>query len=363
MKIVHCLFSLNVGGAEVLVVNMLNELCADHQVSLVVVNDRLSEILLDRLDARVAVFRIGRREGSRNLWPVWRFNRVLARMNPDIVHCHDDDLIRLLLRTKARTVYTVHDIGQPVNSKYDAPVAISQAVADDVFRRYDRQIPIVQNGIRWADFQQRTTYKLSANEPFRIIQISRLMPEKKGQDVLIRAIAQVRQHYPFTSIQLDFVGSGAGLAELTQLAELLGVAGQVRFLGDQSPAWVGEHVATYHALAQPSRYEGFGLTVVEGLAAGLPVVAANIDGPADILRGLPAGHLFRSGDSVDLSAALQKLVIQYEAGRIEPALTETRRLLGNNYSIAATVQGYLDIYTQLTAQPSAQLRFANEAHV
>lgn len=56
MKIVHCLFTMETGGAQVLTVELLNEMCKSHNVSLIIINDKFNESLLEQLDRKVKIF-------------------------------------------------------------------------------------------------------------------------------------------------------------------------------------------------------------------------------------------------------------------------------------------------------------------
>lgn len=349
MKIVHCFFTMKTGGSQILAVDMLNEMRQSHDVSLIIVNDQWSEDLLKQLHPEVAVYHINRKAGGRNPLPILQLNYLLVKLNPDIIHCHERDLIRIIKHQRAKTVYTVHDVGVPTASfaKYDSLVAISDSVAQDVLARSGLKTIVINNGIPFKYFRQRTTYQLLAGEPVRLVQVSRLMHEKKGQDVLIQALAILINRDPALNITLDFVGSGNSATYLADLARSLNLGARVRFLGEQGRDWVRENLSTYHVLVQPSRYEGFGLTVVEGFAAGLPVLASNIEGPAEIIQGLPAGLLFEREDASACADSLGQLIRAYTTGQIEQPIQQTRSLTEKKFSIETLVSSYLALYRQL----------------
>ena len=54
----------------------------------------------------------------------------------------------------------------------------------------------------------------------------------------------------------------------------------IRIKGHKDRSWIFKNLSSYHLLVQPSRSEGFGLTLVEAVAAGLPVISSKIDGQA-----------------------------------------------------------------------------------
>ncbi|UFH56354.1 glycosyltransferase family 4 protein [Spirosoma sp. KNUC1025] len=346
MKIVHCLFTMRTGGAQLLTIDLLNELCMTHDVSLIVVNDHYSESMLEKLNKNVAVYCLNRREGSRNPLPMLRLNLLLNRIRPDVIHCHERKMIRLIKYRGAHTVYTVHDVNIPTDTfhQYQTLVAISDAVANDIQTRSAFSAVVVPNGIPIHQFKCRSQYTLRHNEPIRLVQISRLIHEKKGQDILILALAKLIHEQGMHQLQLDFVGDGESLDHLKSLTKLLGVEPYVRFQGEKDRNWIKERLASYHILVQPSRYEGFGLTVVEGLAAGLPVAATDIEGPAEILRGLPGNILF-SRNSVEACAeALQRLIATYDNDHLASDLRIAKKGITQRFSIQAMTKAYEAVY-------------------
>lgn len=59
----------------------------------------------------------------------------------------------------------------------------------------------------------------------------------------------------------------------------------VIFEGLKEQAWIYENLCRYDLFIQPSRYEGFGLTVAEAISAKVPVLVSNIEGPLEIIDG------------------------------------------------------------------------------
>jgi glycosyltransferase involved in cell wall biosynthesis len=351
MKIVQCFYSLTIGGAEILAIDLLNEMCQQHQVSLIVVNNKWSSELLKELDKRVKVYFINRRPGSCNPLPVLKFYFLLKRLNPDIIHCHEPNMGQLIKVKAGKLVYTIHDTGIPTDlyHYYQGLVAISDAVYNDVAGRYPVPIRKVYNGVNATKFTKRTDYSLH-NQSIKLVQVSRVIHEKKGQDILLRALASVRDTYGFQNFTLDFVGIGTSMDYLKELAAELGLAEQVRFTGEKNRAWIFAHLADYHVLVQPSRYEGFGLTILEGFSAGLPVLASNIEGPAEIINQTPQGFLFEKEDVAGCAAQLYKLMQAYNNGEIASLMTENVPITEAKYSIKACATGYLSEYQQVVGQ-------------
>ena len=344
MKIVHCFYTMEMGGAQVLAVDLMNYMCADHQIALVVVNNMCSDALLQKLDGRVKVYKINRKEGSRNPLPLLKLNLLLQKLAPHIIHCHEPDIGRILKAKTGKKIYTIHDVGIPTTyyHHFDTLVAISDAVQHDVVHRLNRPVEKVYNGINAALFQKRTRYQLKG-EKIKLVQLSRLMHEKKGQDVLLQALHEVKNK-GYNNFTLHFVGNGPSMEYLKKLSTELQLTDEVIFAGERDRDWLFQNLADYHLLVQPSRYEGFGLTILEGFAAGLPVLASNIEGPAEIIQRTPRGFLFANGNSSDCAQKLINLFKDYEEGNLAQLMEETASIAEKEYSIEACVKGYLAQY-------------------
>jgi glycosyltransferase involved in cell wall biosynthesis len=173
------------------------------------------------------------------------------------------------------------------------------------------------------------------------------MHEKKGQDILLEALSRVKHQYGYTNFHIDFVGAGPSRSYLEELSARLGLSGEVTFAGEQNRDWLYEQLASYHLMVQPSRYEGFGLTILEGFAAGLPVLASDIEGPAEIIRRTPRGFVFANEDVQQCGEMLHQIFQQYESGSMEALMKQTMPITDHEYSIEACVSGYLKEYEQL----------------
>ncbi len=348
MRIVHCIFGMNTGGAELLTVALVNELCASHDVSLVIVNDYWDPQLVSRIKPDVKTFYINRKEGSRNPKPILELNLLLYKLRPHIIHCHDPKMGKLIKVIGAKLVYTIHAMGIPVHTyhHYDHLVAISDAVYKDVVPRSNVKMTTIYNGISIDDFSRRDNYHIGQGEPFRIVQVSRLDHASKGQDIVIKALALLKDklNFPF---RIDFVGKGLSLPYLEELVESVGLGENIRFLGEKDQLWLYRQLATYHMLVQPSRYEGFGLTVLEGLAAGLPVLASDIDGPKELIQKTFGGLLFHSEDVESCAEMIYQLYSLYKQNEIDELMQCTVDLHTTEYSISACANRYSQLYEQL----------------
>ena len=135
-----------------------------------------------------------------------------------------------------------------------------------------------------------------------VLAIGRLI-EQKDHATLLRAFARVRQDHP--SARLAILGWGALEAQTRALAAELGLADVVLLPGRVEPrAWL-ERADVF---AHTSRWEGFGIVLLEAMLAGLPVVATRVSAVPEIVADGQTGVLVEVGDSAAVAAALTGLL-------------------------------------------------------
>ena len=341
MKIVHCIFSFNTGGAETMLIDIANEQVKTQDVTIVIVNDSYQQFLLDQLDKRIRLILMRRPAGSHNPLYVLRLNYILWHLHPDVIHVHSVSLLSLIVKAGRGLFFTVHDLN--ISAKYSGRAtcmfAISDAVKDDMGKRCKCPIVTVPNGIVIEKISQRPG-KLFENT-LKIVQVARLDADKKGQDILIRALADLRQQ-GVTNVTVDFIGEGKSLVSLQQLTQKLGVTSQIHFLGLKDRNYIYSHLCTYDLMCHPARYEGFGLTVAEAMAAKLPVLVSNEGGPYEIIGQGKYGFAFKMEDVNDCATQIENIYKNYSL-----ALDKTDAAclhMVKNYSVVNMVKKYLKQY-------------------
>ena len=174
----------------------------------------------------------------------------------------------------------------------------------------------------------------------RVVMVSRLEHDKKGQDLLIRAAAALQG-----TVTVDFIGIGSSMEYLKQLTAELHAETYVRFLGKQTQDYVAAHLTDYDLFVQPSRWEGFGLTVAEAMAAGVPVLVSDGQGPAEVTQGSRYGWLFANGDADDLQR--QIVFIKENYGEAMTKADEAKDYVRNTYDVSVTARAYLQEYEKI----------------
>ena len=344
MKIVHCIFSFNIGGSESMLVDILNEQVKSHDVYLVIVNDSYTTSLIETISNKVKLFYIGRKHNIFSAFYFLKLNLILFRINPDIIHVHNSSLPAVILKSASRALFlTVHALHVPlVHARRNVNIiAISDSVKDDIVSRERVHVEVIENGIKIQAISKRELCLFDRTKSFRIVQVARLDANKKGQDILIKAIAILKER-GINNISVDLIGAGESEQNLKELAGNMQVLEQVHFLGSQNRSSIYSHLKNYDLMCHPSRYEGFGLAVAEGMAAMLPVLVPDADGPFEVVNHGKYGSVFKIGDEFDCADKIAEIYNNYDkALSIVPKAYE---YVKRKYSIEKMVTEYLNLY-------------------
>lgn len=138
-----------------------------------------------------------------------------------------------------------------------------------------------------------------------IICVGRLSPEK-GQAGLLRAFSGLAKNHP--RLKLRLVGDGPDQSALKSLAEELGIAPSVSFLGRLSEEQTLAEIAQSDLLALPSFMEGLPIVLMEAMALGVPVVASRVAGIPELVEDGVSGLLFAPSNWDELSAQIERLL-------------------------------------------------------
>lgn len=214
-----------------------------------------------------------------------------------------------------------------VRRRIDAQIAISHAVADSV----EGASTVVHTGI-----EDRPLRDVARRERTVLI-AQRLQPEKRT-DIGIRAFAASGLAADGWTLQV--AGAGPERGALESLAHELGIAGATRFLGYRRdlPAVLDRA----GMLIAPCPIEGLGLTLLEAMAGGLPVVAAGAAGHLDVLSGLDARAMFPP-DDVGAAARNLRSLAEDDAGRTALSLAGRARQQ-ERFSLRAQAESTIGVY-------------------
>ncbi len=348
MKIAHVTYGLGMGGIETMLVNISREQATSgHQVHLVVLNDIVEESLAGRIGEGVSLHLLGRPCGSYNPVYIIRMNRLLRSLSPDVVHLHYSSLSRYLFYRglKRRMCVTLHEMYRPeVVKRLDrsGPVfAISDMVREDIASKLGLEATTVYNGIYPEQLKRRLSDR-KPSEPFSIVEVGRLFHPEKGQDILIRAVAALVGRG--RNVRLTLIGEGNSRVFLESLIAELGLGERVELMGNMPQSYVLSHIADYDLFVQPSRLEGFGLTVAEAMAAGVPVLVSDNNAPVEVVGHGKYGYLFHGEDPTDCARRIEEIMDSYPDSSF---LARAYERVNTLYNVRNTASRYVELYEKL----------------
>lgn len=291
-------------------------------------------------DSGVAAFVVG--------WPsplhlrgAHRFWKFLRSRRPDLLHIHyGGRLVRKLARAATGAPLVMHLHGRVRNENdfepmslrlrdVDAVIATSYAVAATV--KADR-VRVVYPGVS-------PTKSTVARQPWTLGAAGRLVPIK-GYGLLVKAFAKVREKHP--EARLEIAGDGPSRTELERQVATLGLGHAVRFLGwsENLPALM----ARWSLFVQPSMEEALGITVLQAMASGLPVVASDVGGIPEIVKNGVTGMLVPTGDVSMLAEVLADLLPRPDRCQ---QLGEAARESAEHFSEARFAGGVAEVYREI----------------
>jgi glycosyltransferase involved in cell wall biosynthesis len=242
--------------------------------------------------------------------------------------------------------------------RVDAHVAVGEACGrtmEDFYALGRHTVLSIPNGVPDVNAAQGAVggvaldshgFRTNAERWFHIGSIGRLDP-MKGHDVLLRAIAQVER------TKLVIVGDGAYRTELEQLAAELGIADRLVL-----PGWVDQphqYLSTFDIVVQPSRSEGFPLTVVEAMLAARPIIATRVGSVAEAIHHEKTGLLI---DKDDLDGLVTALCYLRDRPELCSQLGENaRRAALAHFTVQAMTAQYEALWRSLLTTPRAPRLF------
>jgi len=176
--------------------------------------------------------------------------------------------------------------------------------------------------------------------------VTRLDEPKKGLTVLLHALAALARREGLPPWQCLLVGDGPARARLEALAAELGLSGRVVFAGMRRD--VPRVLPALDLFVCPSLYEGFGIAIVEAMAAGRPVVASAVGGIPEIVVDQDTGLLVPPGDATALAEAMAALLARPDQAR-QMGLRGRERAR-KMFSIETTVERHRQLYETLNAR-------------
>ena len=208
----------------------------------------------------------------------------------------------------------------------------------------ERKLTVIPNGLPRALFAEMPPALPRDPQVVRIGMVSRMNDAVKRHDMFLRVAAKMAPRFPH--LRFVLAGDGPLRAGLEDLARKLELGERAMFLGDRRD--VTAVLAAMDISVLPSASESLSNVILESMAAGVPVVAADVGGNPELVQNGETGFLFHAGDEAQFSAALETLVAQPELRR--RLGSRAREKAQAEYSIGRVRDRYQELYCSLLAK-------------
>jgi glycosyltransferase involved in cell wall biosynthesis len=187
----------------------------------------------------------------------------------------------------------------------------------------------------------------------RVGMVARMNARYKGHSGFLRVAARIHQQLP--EIEFVLAGDGPLRTEIEQEAQTLGLGAQMSFLGDRRD--IPAVLAAMDVAVLTSDSEGLSNVILEAMAAGLPVVAYDVGGNAELVNER-RGALVAAGDEAEFANAVQRILAESSLRR--QLGVNARGFVEENFGLEGVRNRYLELYAGLL-QRKAPRRDATHA--
>jgi glycosyltransferase involved in cell wall biosynthesis len=352
MIILHVVSSSGMYGAEAVILNLCRSMNSGSKCCLVT--------FYNLGNPNQELYKRARAEGieTYELFCASQFDRrafdslrtVVERTHADVVHAHgykaDIYAYRALRGTSIPLVSTCHTwydndlmvylyglLDRLVLRRYTSVVGVSDEVIEKLRKAGVKDIQLVRNGIDLRRFMPKALSRSAKTVGL----VGRLAPEK-GVDVFLRAATLVLPRFPY--VRFVVAGDGPDRAVLERLIDELGIRENVTLLGRCED--MAEFYQSLDLMVSSSRQEGLRIAILEGMASGLPIIAASVGEVPTIIHDGETGVLLRHCCPEELASAITNLLL--DSGTRRNLGATARRLVEKEYSTERMTNDYLRVY-------------------
>lgn len=326
-KVVIVARNFLIAGAE----NMISQLVSNldqtkFDITLIVTTKKYNNFLEDNIEkSGVKTIYLGKKYTKKidiskfiTFFKMWK---VLKKIKPEVIHTHLSAAIYAfpyVLFHNTKLIHTVHNLPEKdipkitrlflkllIKLKKAVPVAISHILAEKIAMYYNiaqETVPIVYNPVDLSKYND-LNLKNENDKYFWLCNVGRLTPQKNHK-MLIEAFSIARKKN--SNLRLLIVGDGELREELENQVVQKQLKSSIQFLGTRSD--IPNILSNVDAFVLTSKFEGLPLSLLEAMAAGLPVIATKVGGVPDIINHNRNGILVESNDIKGFAEAILKLV-------------------------------------------------------
>lgn len=351
MKIVHVVYSLEMGGAEMVVAQLCRiQRAQGHHVS-VCAYSMLGSVGEMLRSEGFTVHVAGKAHPART---AWRYLWLFRRMRPDVVHCHNPaPTLQAAVSARLAGVRSVgttrHSlVAPPYNLQTERTFNVATyfchwiagicevtcANLRGVPGAHREKIVRVYNGA--PEMVREASHPLK-REGFTVLFVGRLAAVK-SLGTLVRAVAAAQKQVP--ALAFWIVGDGPERPGLEALAEKMGVADCVRFWGQRLDTEKFFNAADVFVMSSVS--EGLPMSLVQAMSLGMPAITSDVGGMAEVVRLSGAGLLAPVGNAEALAEAIVRMA--KDPGLRAEAGANAQAAYKREFTLERMAAAYMNLY-------------------
>ena len=248
--------------------------------------------------------------------------KIIQNFKPDILHAHYATSYGLVGALSDFHPFVISSWGTDVMKfpnknfvaksilkynfkKADLLCATSHTIKDYIHKVVNFPVSVIPFGIDTDVFKPKEVSSLFKSTDFILGSIK---PVEKlyNIDVLIKAFALLLSKH--ANLKLLIIGEGTALIELKELSKSLGVYQNIVFTGRKPHSEISNYYNMLDVLVNISEYESFGVSVVEAMSCGIPVVVTNVGGLKEVVKDDSVGLKVNVADVDATIAAIERLI-------------------------------------------------------
>lgn len=363
---------LHSGGAERQVVDLAKEL-KRRGWSVSVISMLPKGALAQELeDCSIPVKSLEMLAGVPDPRAIFRLRRLVREQKPDLIHSHmvhANLLARVarLFKFVPACICTAHSMNEGSRFREiayrftDSLAYATTIISQEAARRYSkvravspRKLLVIPNGVDCrrftpdADARARVRNEFGVVDKFVWIAVGRI-EDVKNYPAMLRCFSAVRLAHPESALLI--AGDGVQRRETEILADSLGLQGSIRFLGLRND--ISELMNAADALVLASKWEGLPLVLLEAAACGLPIVATQVGGNAEVVSHGITGLLVPGENEPALISAMESMMETESDARIKMG-SEGRARAVAKFGLDSVVSRWEELYLAAIAGRSFQ---------
>jgi len=363
-RIIHLNDSLDVGGAEVMILSLLSRINREKYNPSACSMSKNGALNKEFEKCGLPVYELPQKPGI-DLTLFFRIAWLLARKKIDVIHTHNYFAwfyggVASLMVPGCKHVHTQHaDI--IVEKKHPsiirwllaripcAVVAVSEQVksslAKDQYVKRTTKVEVIVNGVDISKFIKSTTEERKTKELNGVVKIGIVarLSQEKNHGFLIKCFSKLLAQNK--NVQLIMVGDGPLRENLENMVKSYNIGKYVQFIGQTNK--VPAILNSFDIFVLPSKTEGLSIAILEAMASSLPIVATDVGGNRSLVESEVTGFLVEKDNEDKLVEAIKKLV---ENASLRCRLGEQgRKMVEEKFTLEEMTNRYQDLYDGLAS--------------